>query len=511
MATKKTAKPKLTLLAKVLGSNWFFGSIIVFFLLQTIWIALSAIYPMLFDEEYHLGIIDIYSRQLSPFIYIQPPEASFHGDITRYGSYIFHYLMSFPYRLTQLLGLDLQATVIAMRLICIGFVVAGLFVFRAFLLRTGLTKSLSNLAIGFFTLIPLVPFAMSQINYDSLAFLLIASIFYLAIRAIENNNRQVVWLTLLLAVSSLACLVKFTILPIAFANVLFVGIVLWRRHKNKLSGRLLGQIKKTPRVVMVVSALFLLLGLGLFVERYGTNIIQYQTIEPKCDRIQSRESCYQYTVWRRDTTWKQNNDNANIVRNNPLVYTTTYWAPHIFGDFTVTAAFVYKEARDLEIRYLPSGPGSMQASAGAPVLRWGSWVVLAISLIALSITWKKLPNRKLRYLVLLTLAIYATSLWLRNYSDYLNIGAGTAAQGRYFIPLLIPIFAVVGLAFRHILTRMRYQLAFLAIAAILLTQGGGLANYILYSNSRWYWPENRQTITDVNKSTNKVLRLFTLP
>lgn len=511
MATKKTTKPKITLLARILGSNWFLGAIIGFFLLQTIWIALSAIYPMLFDEEYHLGIIDIYSRQLSPFIYIQPPEASFHGDITRYGSYMFHYLMSFPYRLTQFLGLDLQTTIIAMRLFCIGFVVAGLFVFRAFLLRTGLTKSLSNLAIGFFTLIPLIPFAMSQINYDSLAFLLIATIFYLAIRAIENNNKQVVWLTLLLAVSSLACLVKFTILPIAFANVLFVGIVLWRRHKAKLASRLLGQIKKTPRVVMVVSALFLLLGLGLFVERYGTNIIQYQTIEPKCDRIHSRESCYQYTVWRRDTTWKQNNDNANIVRNNPLVYTTTYWAPHIFGDFTVTAAFIYKEARDLEIRYLPSGPGSMQASAGAPVLRWGSWVVLAISLIALSITWKKLPNRKFRYLVLLTLAIYATSLWLRNYSDYLNIGAGTAAQGRYFIPLLIPIFAVVGLAFRHILTRMRYQLAFLAIAAILLTQGGGLANYILYSNSRWYWPENRQTITDINKSTNKVLRLFTLP
>ncbi len=51
------------------------------------WIAVSAIYPMLFDEEYHLGIIEIYSHQLSPFITVQPPEAAFHGDITRYGSY----------------------------------------------------------------------------------------------------------------------------------------------------------------------------------------------------------------------------------------------------------------------------------------------------------------------------------------------------------------------------------------------------------------------------------------
>ncbi len=511
MAKKKTTKPKITLLARILGSNWFFAAIIGFFLLQTIWIALSAIYPMLFDEEYHLGIIDIYSRQLSPFIYIQPPEASFHGDITRYGSYMFHYLMSFPYRLTQVLNLDLQSTVITMRLICIGFVVAGLFVFRAFLLRAGLTKSLSHLAIGFFTLIPLVPFAMSQINYDSLAFLLIATIFYLAFRSTETSSKQIHWIISLLSVSALACLVKFTILPIAFSAVLFVGIVLYKKHKKQTFKFLGKQIKNLPKLQLIGLSILFIFAVGMFGERYGTNLVKYQTIEPKCHKIHSRDSCIQYTVWKRDTTWKANNDAINKPRDNPLQYTSLYWAPHIFGDFTVTAAFVYKEARELEIRYLPSGPGSMQASAGAPVLRWGSWVVLAISLIALIITWKKLPNRKLRYLVLLTLAIYATSLWLRNYSDYLNIGAGTAAQGRYFIPLLIPIFAVVGLAFRHILTRMRYQLAFLAITAILLTQGGGLANYILYSNSRWYWPENRQTITDINKSTNKVLRLFTLP
>lgn len=508
MKSNKTSNPKATLLASVFGSNWFFGFIVIFFLVQTIWLALSGIYPMLFDEEYHLGIIDIYSRQISPFIHIQPPEAAFHGDITRYGSYLFHYIMSVPYSIIQLFSHDLQSTVIAMRFVCIAFVVLGLFVFRAFLLRSGLTKSLTHLAIGFFTLVPLVPFASSQISYDSLAFLMIASIFYLALRSAENSNKQILWIILLLSASSLASLMKFTILPIAFANVLFVAIVLWRKHNSKVFKELLQQTKNVSKIALVASLLLLAVGVGLFTERYVVNIIQYRAIEPKCDRIHSDENCAQYTVWRRDNSWKQSNDAKGTERNNPIIYTTTYWAPHIYSDYTVTAAFVYPPGQSPQIRYLPT---KMQASAGAPILRYGSWVVLVASVLVLAFTWRKLPNRRLRYMVALTVLIYSVSLWIRNYTDYLNIGAGTAAQGRYFIPLLIPMLAVVGLAFRHVLTRMRYQVTFLVICLLLLSQGGGAATYLLYSNPNWYWPNNRQAITSINQSAKSFLKLFVIP
>lgn len=505
MSTQASLKRKATLLAKVLGSNWFFSFVVVFFLFQTIWIALSNIYPMIFDEEYHLGIIDIYSRQISPFISTQPPEASFHGDITRYGSYLFHYVMSAPYALISTFTSDIHLTVILMRLICIGFVVAGLFVFRAFLIRSGLTKSLTHLSIAFFTLIPLVPFALSQINYDSLAFLLTASIFYLAIRSIEKNDKQIFWIILLLSTSSLASLVKFTILPIAFSCVLFVFIILWRKNKNKTLEILVKQAKKLPKAKLIIASLFFIFSLGMFVERYGTNIVQYRALEPKCDQVHSEESCVEYTVWRRDTSWKQSNDAKNLQRDNPIEYTTTYWAPHIFNDFFVTASFVYDKNMPLEIRHLPT---TMQASGGNPILKYAGWIMLPISIIVLALSWRKLPLRGFRNLILMTVLIYATSLWLRNYSDYLNIGAGTAAQGRYFIPLLIPIFAVVGLGFRHYLKRIRHQVSFLFICLLIFSQGGGVMNYMLYSNSRWYWSDSRTTITNFNKSTQKFLRTF---
>ena len=124
MGRKKSTQPKIWQnFLNIISSKWFFIFVTIFFFAEMAWIALSAIYPMLFDEEYHLGIIDIYARQISPFIASQPAEASFHGDITRYGSYLFHYLISFPYRFISIFTDDLPTKIIALRFNCIGIVI----------------------------------------------------------------------------------------------------------------------------------------------------------------------------------------------------------------------------------------------------------------------------------------------------------------------------------------------------------------------------------------------------
>lgn len=511
MVRKKSTQYKIwQFFLKTISSKWFFISITTFFFIEMAWIALSAIYPMLFDEEYHLGIIDIYARQISPFINSQPTEASFHGDITRYGSYLFHYLMSFPYRTISIFTDDLPTKIIAMRFICIGIVIGGFVFWRNVLIRFGVSKSLTHIVLFIFTLIPLVPFTLSQINYDSLVFLCVPLIFYLATRSTETEKRQPLWIIYFVGVSALASLVKFTILPIAFGTAIYILISLYQKDGKKIFKKQIDVFKKLPKNIKIISLIFLSLALFLFIERYGVNLVSYHAIEPKCHKIHSRESCMEYTVWRRDTTWKEANDKKNKPRNDALTYTTTYWAPHIFNDFFITAAFIYKEPRQFEIRYLPSGPGSMQTSVGNKVLRYGGWAMLAMSIIAVILSSRYLW-REYRHLSLITatiLAIYIFSLWIRNYTDYLNIGAGTAAQGRYFIPLLIPIFAVVAISFDHIFKKIWQKTIFIIICALLLSQGGGAMNYILYSNSKWYWPDNNSLITSVNKSAQKFLRVF---
>ncbi|MGH7237867.1 MAG: hypothetical protein ACREGF_05000, partial [Candidatus Saccharimonadales bacterium] len=53
---------------KFLASNIFFGYVMVWFVLESAWTALSAVYPMAFDEEVHFGLIKFYAHHLSPFV-----------------------------------------------------------------------------------------------------------------------------------------------------------------------------------------------------------------------------------------------------------------------------------------------------------------------------------------------------------------------------------------------------------------------------------------------------------
>ena len=72
------------------------------FVLQAAWIALSGRYPMAFDENFHLGIIRLYAHHISPFWSGQPAGANAFGAVARDPSYLYQYLMSFPYRLVSI-------------------------------------------------------------------------------------------------------------------------------------------------------------------------------------------------------------------------------------------------------------------------------------------------------------------------------------------------------------------------------------------------------------------------
>ena len=298
---KKKQKPSL--LRKVgmytrlaLSSNITYGIVLTFFAFQLLWLAMVMNYPALFDEEYHLGIIEIYSRQLSPFITVQPPEAAFHGDITRYGSYLFHYIMSYPYWLISHFTADIKTQVIFLRVVCIGFVLLGLIMWRKFLLRVGVSKPIILVATLFFSLIPLSPLVLSQLNYDSLAFLIVPALFYLTARSIEKNNKQVVWLASLVTLSFVGVLVKFTLLPIAFVCVVITLLWLWTQYKKQILRMILQQFKSQKAIVRVLVVGMVIVGAGFFTERYAVNLIQYKNIEPKCDKVHSRENCMQNTV-----------------------------------------------------------------------------------------------------------------------------------------------------------------------------------------------------------------------
>src|SRR4051812_29328265 len=83
----------------LLSRKSFFWAILALFVLQSAWIALSGRYPMAFDEDFHLGIIRLFAHHASPFWSTQPAGADAFGAVARDPSYLYQWLMSFPYRL----------------------------------------------------------------------------------------------------------------------------------------------------------------------------------------------------------------------------------------------------------------------------------------------------------------------------------------------------------------------------------------------------------------------------
>src|SRR4051812_30373118 len=87
---------------RLLNSSLFFKIVVALLVLQAAWIAFTGLYPMAFDEDYHLGVIRLYAHHLSPFWDGQPDGADRFGAVARDPSFLYQYLMSFPYRLISL-------------------------------------------------------------------------------------------------------------------------------------------------------------------------------------------------------------------------------------------------------------------------------------------------------------------------------------------------------------------------------------------------------------------------
>src|SRR5262249_18468844 len=117
-----------------ISSRWFFYTTVGLLVVQAAWIALTARYPQAFDEQFHMGIIQLYAHQWSPFFAQQPAGSDSLGPLTADTSFLYHYLLSFPYRIVEHFTSDLKTQIVALRLINIGLLAWSLFIFRKLLL-----------------------------------------------------------------------------------------------------------------------------------------------------------------------------------------------------------------------------------------------------------------------------------------------------------------------------------------------------------------------------------------
>ncbi len=405
--------------------------------------------------------------------------------------------MSFPYRLlaTVIHSQDIQ--IILLRLINIVFFSLGLIAFKRLLTQLAIPQKLINFSLLIFVLIPVVPFLAAHINYDNLLFLLVPVTLSLALRcsqAIRSSSTfpfmSFYWLLISLLLTSL---VKYVFLPVVAAIVIYLTILFIRRkNKKQLWHSVWSSIRALSLPLKIACAIGLLVSSGLFIERYGINLVEYHSLTPECSKVESVTHCLNYGPWARNYHLTQDMQTNPTVVNANVV---TYFALWVFD-------LLYRLYFAINYDYSTKIP--------LPVPFGLAIIITIVGLVSLGVWgWTILRRYPKLLLPILATFLYAISLFYKNYVDYLAYGERVAVNGRYFIPFLPIILVWVGLSLRQLFTQKiakQRQQTMVIVATVLLLitlYGGGLLTFIVSSDTNWYW--HNDMVIAINRTAHNLL------
>jgi hypothetical protein len=470
-------------IVRFIDSKWFFVGTLIALAVQAVWLAITQRYPLPFDESYHFGIIQVYGQQWSPILTRQPGNPGAYGELIHDPSYLYHYLMSFPYRIIDFLFHNIVIDIGSLRFFSIAFFILGLVGFRKLLFRFGLSRTLTHSLIFIIMLIPVSSLLASQVNYDNLLFCVTPIFLWFTFDVIDDikkRGRLTYKNTLImLSLGLLTCLIKYAFLPI-FAIVVIYLLVIWLKDKRRikiLSGLKTSFIKSTRKAQVSLAVLFVV-SCGLFLQRYGYNAVVYHAVQPDCAQVLTVKQCLQYGPWARnyklDQTAKSTHSNLSAPARNPLVYVRGW-----------THAMIFRLYFSIDQDFNEYTPMPLPFVAA---------FIFGFVGLALTIIYFLRISRTYIYtwlFVVISIA-YCVSLLSLNYQEYLRYGTVVAVNGRYLFPILPLLFALFALGYRELVRdvggkhKTLIKVIIVIIIAVLSIDGGGFIGYLIHSTPKWY-------------------------
>jgi hypothetical protein len=452
-----------------LASKWFFRVVLLLFAAEAGWLAITSAFQMAFDESFHFQLIQFWSHHLNPIVLQQSPETYGLGNIAYNPSWLYHYLLSFPYHLISSLTSDVRTQIIFLRLLNVGIAVTTLLVLRQTFRQLKFHGGVTNLVLCVFAFTPVVTALSAQINYDNLLLLATATAAYLTVRLGQQLQQQAVHAKTvlgLLAVCLFGSLVKYSFLPVLVGIALCLAWAIARQFKNRVvlwqsftrSFRKLHTGSKAALIGLCV------LGGGLFAAFYGVNLVRYHSPSPQCNQVLSVSACQQYYAWNRNYTLAQNR--ASAPPQVGIAHYSLLWAKTIWYQ-------MYAEI-------IPTG-------GMVPIARSFYVALLAFTAVAGLAAATQIKRIAHNHPLLLALGaitvVYVFFLWARNYHDYVNLGEPVAIQGRYLVPVLAYYYAILALGVsyalrgKHVAFKFGKMAAATAALALFVTCGG----YVRYA------------------------------
>jgi hypothetical protein len=470
---------------RALGSKYFWLAVLVFFALESLWIAFIADYPQAFDENFHFGLIQLYSHYWLPFFTSQPPGGDAFGSVATMPSYLYHYLMSFPYRIMALFVHSQMGQIIILRILDIILFGAGLILFRKVLRRIGMSRAFSHTALAIFVLIPIVPQVAAQPSYDNLLFPMVAVTCLVAFHVIDSLRRRqpsARAILGLLIVCLLTTMVKYAYLPIFLAAIIFVIAYAWRSFRGKgkkLFWRRLWQSwKRERRWVQILLVIGVIIGLGLFAQREGANLVKYHQVKPNCANVLSVEACNHYYVFHADHLRHIDVANHPDYHYMSIFHYAVEWCHRMWYRLFFSVSGPDNGYNNMTPLPLPT----------ATVLVIGG---LGIVAVAVALFQRRLFKGQ-PFLAFATLAafLYMAILLADGFRVYHQTHVLELMNGRYLLPVLPLLAALAGRALHLLLGKKQWlKTVFATLAILLFLDGGGVFTFIVHSNNPYYWPK----------------------
>lgn len=490
----------------VLRSNTFFYATLSLFTAGVAWIALASLYPMAFDEEFHYGLIKIYATSWLPYGIQHTSDMAQYGSATADASYLFHYLMSFPYRILHAIGLSDMLIIICLRLMNVAIVAGAIIVFRKALIEAKIGQLTTNVSLLFFMLIPVLSMLAAQINYDNLLLLIVALSTLLTIRITggvltkRGLSSPAIWYLLILLIMG-AC-VKYAFLPIAGGIgiwLIVLVLVAKKKYRHTFKKQFLTLQRSTAKLTAKTKTTLIVLGLAsmFFAFHYVTNYAQYGSPIPPCEKVFDEQACNAYGPWERNHRFAQSRPASFQPMSIPQ-YIADQWVPGMARRLTFALA---------------GKTNGFQTKDQLPIVYFGFWTLTIVGLICLiaRMIERRLKVGAFTWLTLLLCAIYAGVLIYQLYGDYLETGVAVAINGRYLL-LLLPLFGAVLLqSIAHYTKRIPRNISLAILVAsiiIFLIGGGGASTYIVQSETHWFWPGFGQWSQPILKA---IWNIFILP
>jgi len=462
-----------TVVQKIVSSRAFLVAVLVWFGIQTVYMALSTKLGIPPDEKYHLRLMELFVQNgWSPFIHDQTGYYSL-GEVTHTPFILYHYLLSLPMHLFGNFVYDFMI----LRFVNIGLAFWSFYLIIKIANLIGMSKLVRNLGLFMLANTLMFVFLSASISYDNLFIPLGLLVMYLLLRLLDKAT--IPHLLLFLTAIMAGMLVKISFLPIALGCVVVLGVL---RYKEllKTPKQLLAFCKSEPKLAILLLAPLLIM-LLFTAQKFAYNLATYRDITPECNVVNTEQQCRQNAIYMRNMDLRESH--PPVPQLSPFEYTASWISLMKERTFGI---FAHRNANSTALIDI--------------------WAYVLIVLIPLVVIRKYKTSDRNIAIILGLMLFYGLMLILKNHDTLERTGIiGLAVQGRYMFAFLPLVFIIGNYYLFKILKDRVLQLTYIAATLIIFTTAS-LPSYIVVTDANWYTNGTKDFNQKLHDSASRLYR-----